>query len=417
MTSRTSDSELALPIGGEKKQVSTSSFLEDSENHEINILNTLILAAAHKKLAGQIILACALSSVILAFILPVYYTAETRILPPQQTQSIANSMLGQFGPLASLAGKDLGLKNPSDIYVALLQSRSIADSIIQRFNLLQVYGEGKISNAREKLADHSRISAGKDGVISVAVEDKISTRAAQIANAYIEELYKVNQRLAITEASQRRLFFANELVSAKNQLADAEVELKKTQENTGLIQLDAQAKAIIESLATLGAQIAAKEVQLRSMQSFATDQNPDYHRAKEELSALQSQLAKLQKSQSPGNGNIMVATAEVPKAGLEYLRKLRDVKYYETIYELIAKQYEIAKIDEAKSAPTVQVVDSAIEPDQRSRPKRLWVIASGFTLGLFLSIGWIFLREVGRQALDNVENQERLRTLRSHLST
>jgi tyrosine-protein kinase Etk/Wzc len=381
----------------------------------IDLLDVATVLAQKKREVIRLTLLAVGLSVLAAFLLPVYYKAETRIIPPQQPQSIAASMLGQFAPLASLAGKDLGIKNNTDIYIAILKSRTVADSLIARFNLGQVYDESRMSDVREELADHSTISAAKDGTISVAVEDRDPNRAMQVANGYVEELYRLNQQLAITEAAQRRLFFSSELKSAKDELANAEVELRKIQEKTGLIELDNQSRAIIESVAALGGQIAAKEVQLRSMQSFATEDNPDYRHTKQELEALRAQLSRLQKAPIAGNGDIMVSTGRVPSAGLEFVRRLRDVKYYEAIFEVLAKQYEIAKIDEAKNAPVIQVVDRAVPPDKKSRPKRLLVVLLGSLLGFIGAAAWILSREAFEKNMTHRENRQRIDLLRAYL--
>ncbi len=194
--------------------------------------------------------------------------------------------------------------------------------------------------------------------------------------------------MAITEASQRRLFFERQLEEAKNNLAASEESLKTTEQTTGLIQLDSQARALIESAAALRAQIAAKEVQIQSLQTFATSENSQIVRAEQELASLRAQLARLGGSETGGD-ELMVPKGKVPEAGLEYVRKLRDVKYYETIFGIIARQFEVAKLDEAKQGAIIQVVDSAVPPDKRSFPKRTLIVlgatAFGFFAGCFLA--------------------------------
>ena len=331
--------------------------------------------------------------VVVTLVWPPTYTATSRIMPPQQNQSSATALLGQLGSIASLAtgGKDL-VKNPSDLYVAMLKSRTVADHLIDRFDLRKTYRKSTYTDAREKLEDRSVIISAKDGTIAVSVEDRDPQRAAAIANAYVEELSQLNQKLAITEASQRRMFYERELVTAKDHLADAEVELKKVQEKTGVIALDEQAKVIIENVGTLRARIAAKQVQISAMSSFATAQNPDLQRAQAELEGMKTELAKLESNRMvSGRGNIQVPTGEVPAVGLEYIRKLRDVRYFEALYEILAKQFELAKLDEAKDIPLVQVLDHAVAPDERSKPNRaLWITMAVFTalLCALLSVFW-----------------------------
>jgi tyrosine-protein kinase Etk/Wzc len=328
---------------------------------------------------------CGALALLISLLIPNKYTATTRILPPQQAQSSAAAMLGQLGALATLSGKDLGLKNASDLYVGILKSRTIADDLINQFDLKHLYRDKKMADAREDLAKHTTIEAGKDGLISISFEDRDPKRSAQIANAYVDELYKANQRLAITEAAQRRLFYEKQLEAEKEALASAEVELKKTQESTGLIQLNSQAEAIIRSVAALKAQITAKEVQIQGMRTFSTEENPDLVRAQRELAALRTEMARLENSQSVGGGNIQVPTGKVPQLGLEYTRKLREVKYHEQLFEILARQYEAARIDEGRSASLVQVVDAAVEPDKKSGPLRGLITALAALFGAVLS--------------------------------
>jgi uncharacterized protein involved in exopolysaccharide biosynthesis len=284
-------------------------------------------------------------------------------------------MLGQLGPLASLAGHDLGLKNPNDIYIAMLESRIAGDALIQRFDLMRRYRSRSMDKARRELAQRTAVINGKDSIISIAYDDEDPRRAADISNAYVEELSKISATLAITEAGQRRLFYENQLRLAKEQLSGAEAALRVTQESTGLIEPEAQAKAIIESVAGLRAQIAVKEVQLRSMSAFATDANPDYVLTRREIAGLRGQLSQLERDTgAQPKGDLQIATEKVPEAGMEYLRRYRDVKYHETIFELVAKQYEMAKMDEARDIAVIQVLDPAIPPEKKSSPQRLSLV-------------------------------------------
>ena len=364
----------------------------------INLLDLFLLLNRQRRLIFTATAGCGALALLISLLIPNKYTATTRILPPQQAQSSAAAMLGQLGALATLGGKDLGLKNPSDLYVGILKSRTIADDLINQFDLRRLYRDNKMADARDDLARHTAIEAGKDGLISISFEDRDPRRSAQIANAYVDELYTANQRLAISEAAQRRLFYEKQLEAEKEALANAEVELKKTQEATGLIQLNSQAEAIIRSVAALKAQITAKEVQIQGMRTFSTEENPDLLRAQRELAALRSELAKLENSQSIGGGNIQVPTGKVPQLGLEYTRKLREVKYHEQLFEILAKQYEAARIDEGRSASLVQVVDAAVEPDKKSGPLRGVITALAALFGAVLSAIFVLFSAACRNA-------------------
>ncbi len=368
-----------------------------AEPYGSHALDLLIVLCRSKQIILRTTLAAAVLAGIVSLLLPNRYTATATILPPQQSQSLAASMVGQLGalgPMAAMAQKDLGLKNSNDLYVGMLRSRTSEDALIRRFDLLRVYRDKKMSDARHDLENASSVVLGKEGFVSISVEDKDPSRAPQIANAYVDELRQLTQNVAVTEAGQRRLFFGRQLELAKNNLADAEQALKATEQKTGLIQLDGQAKAIIESVVKLRAAMAAKEVELHAMRLFSTEQNPDVMLGEQQLSGLRVQLARLEKQTGgPGDvaGNVQVPAGNVPEAGLQYVRKLRDVKYAETIFELLAKQYEAAKLDEAKTAAVIQVLDPAIEPDRKSSPQRTLMVAIATLLGFFGAVGYVIV--------------------------
>ncbi|MCQ4143603.1 Wzz/FepE/Etk N-terminal domain-containing protein [Vogesella sp. AC12] len=307
------------------------------------------------------------------------YTATTTILPPQQQSNSIAAALGSLGALAG-AGGMAALKNPNDLYVGMLESQTVADRLIEQFALRQRYQQETLVGTRKALVNASNINAGKDGLISVSVDDADPAFAAKLANAYIDELKKLSQNLAVTDGAQRRLFFEKQLEKVKQDLSRADVSLKQRQEKTGLLQPEGQIKAIIDNVATFKAQIATKEVQLSAMRSFATEQNPDYLRTQQEITAMQKQLAQLERGQLSA-GDIVVPTGKLPESGLAYIRALREVKYQETLFELMSKQFEMAKLDEARDSALIQVLDVATTPDYRSKPKRMLIVLAGTALG------------------------------------
>ncbi|HEX4064733.1 MAG TPA: Wzz/FepE/Etk N-terminal domain-containing protein [Acidobacteriaceae bacterium] len=363
------------------------------QDDEISLLDLLIVLAERKRTILVVTAACAILSIAVSLLLRNQYTATVVLLPPQQGSSLGAALaaqLGSLGSMAQLAGGSLGIKNPNDMYVAMLKSETVEDGMIRDFGLQQEYHARRLSDARKALEKHAAIDAsGKDGLIHISMEDHDPKRAAQLANAYVAEFRKLSQNLAITEASQRALFFGQQLEQAKDNLADAEEALKQTEQTTGLIQLDSQARALIESAATLRAQIAAKEVQIQAMETYATGENSQLVEAQQELDSLRAQLAKLGGSEE-GPNSLIVPKGRVPQAGLEYARKLRDVKYYETIFDILARQFEVATLDEAKKGALVQVVDPAIVPDRKSSPRRTLIVVVatvvGFLLGIFAAL-------------------------------
>lgn len=357
---------------------------------EISLLDLLITLVERKRLILWTTVVCAALGLILSFILPQKYTAMVTLLPPQQSNSMSAAFASQIGSmsgLAALAGTSLGIKNPNDMYVGMLKGRTVEDAMIQRFGLMKEYGARNLTDTRKKFERYATVDGdSKDGLIHISVEDRDPQRAALLANTYVEQFQELSQHLAITEASQRRLFFEKQLEQAKDNLANAEEGLKETEQKTGMIQLDSQARALIESAVGLRAQIAAKEVQIQSMQTYATGENSQLVQARQELESLQAQLTKLGSSADNASDQLIVPKGRIPQAGLEFVRKVRDVKYYETIFEILARQFEMAKLDEAKEGALFQVVDAAIPPDQRSFPKRGYIVLGAVVVGLFVGI-------------------------------
>jgi capsule polysaccharide export protein KpsE/RkpR len=286
----------------------------------------------------------------------------------------------------------------------MLKSRTIADALIERFKLKELYEEKTLVGTRKALTDNTSVTAGRDGLIVIEVEDEDAQRASSIANAYVRELEKLTSSLAVTEAAQRRLFFERQFTQAKEDLISSEQALRKTQEKTGLVQLDAQGKAMIEAVATLRAQIAAREVELATMRTYATEDNPDFRRVSQELVGLRAELRKM--ASSSDGTDLFIPTGKIPAAGVEYVRAYRDVKYAETIFEFMAKQYELARIDEARDAAIIQVVDVATPADKKSKPKRALIVILCALLALVLGAFTAFAIEAWRRAIHQSEGRK-----------
>ena len=362
------------------------------EEKGADLIERLTVVGEHKTFVLAFVGIATLIAIVISLLLPKIYQATTKILPPQQSPSAASAVLAQLGPLASLAQRDLNLRNPSELYVDMLRSRVVEDDLIQRFSLMQVYKSKDIELARLKLQNASDIIPARDGLISIAVSDPDSKLAAEIANGYVEELQKLTQTLGVTEAGRRRLFFEREVQKVKDDLATAEQALKQTQEKTGMIQLDSQAKAMIEALVRLRAQVAAKEAQVQSMRIAATDKNPALMRAEQELASLRTQLSRFEAGQTTGS-IADFPVGKVPSAGLEYIRKLREVRYRESLLEALTKEYEIARIDEAKDASIIQTLDPAVAPLRRISPRRTVIVAITMFSALFVAIVLVLFAE------------------------
>jgi uncharacterized protein involved in exopolysaccharide biosynthesis len=379
---------------------------------ELSLLDMLIALLKRKKTILAVTVAGAALSVGISLALPNIYQASTTLLPPQQQQSGAAAMLSQLSGLAGPVGGMAGLKNPNDLYIGMLKSRTVTDRLVTRFNLKSVYEVESQELARAKLTSNTGITSGKDGLIVIQVEDRDKQRAADLANAYTHELLGLTKTLAVTEAGQRRMFYEQQLVASKDNLAKAEMALKGSIETQGVVSAEAEGKTVLDTVARLRAQISAKEIELNAMRAFVTTNHPDFKRIEEELSSSRRELVSLQN----GRSNVVADQAAAGSAGMSNIQRLRDLKYHQALYELLAKQYEIARLDEAKNPGIVQVLDPAVQPERKFKPKRS-VIVIGFTLGAFiLACLWVLLAEMTQRAARSPENGDRFVQLRKLLA-
>ena len=386
---------------------------------EYSALDLLIVLARRKRFILLFTVGAAMLASIIVFFVPNQYTAETVVLPPAQNSGMGAALMSQLaggGALASLAGGSLGIKNPGDMYVSLFRGRTVEDAVIQRFGLVARYKEKRMVDTRKNFEDHATVVLGvKDGLIRISVRDRDPKLAAEIANGYVDEFRKLSANLAITEASQRRMFFQQQLAQAKDNLANAEEAMKHTEQSTGVLQIDSQAKSLIEAATTLRAQVTAKQVQIQGMRSFATEDNPELVMAKQQLGALQAQLSKLAGADQDANGFI-IPKGKIPEAGMEYVRKYRDLKYHETIFELIAKQFEMAKLDEARQGAVIQVADVAVPPDNKSSPHRVVIILLMMFAAFVTAVLFVIVSEGLAQVQQHPEQNRRILILRELLT-
>jgi len=292
-----------------------------------------------------------------SFLMTPVFTASLTLMPPSQQQSAATALLGQLGGMAAGVGSAIsGLKNPTDQWLGLLKSRTIADALVDEFKLIERYKADYRFEARDKLADNTTITSGKDGLILITVDDESPETAAAMANAYAVQIQKMSDTIAVTEPAQRRVFFEREMKEAKDKLAKAEQALQESGVNVNALKI--QPDAVMDLVAKLKAEISAQQVRISVMRQSLADSSADLRQARAELASLQQQLELANKRDSAGRDET------------GYVEKYRDFKYYETLYELLAKQYELARVDEAQNG-LFQVVDKAQVPEKKSRPKRL----------------------------------------------
>ena len=331
------------------------------------------------------------------------YTAKTQFLPPQQQQSAAASMLASLGSLGGLAGAVGGIKNPADQFLAYMKSVTLQDSLIDRFKLLDRYEAKTKLDARLALTGNVRAVSGKDGLISVEVDDKDPKFAADLANAHVEELGKLLGKLATTEAQQRRLFFEKQLTLAKDKLIQSEIALKATGVSGSVLK--SNPASALAAVAGLQASVTAQEVKLGAMRGYLAETAPDFKQAMNELANLRAQLAKQEKDSPSTSGT---ASAEG-----DYITRYREFKYHETLFELFTKQFELAKVDEAREGALIQVLDTAQAPERKAKPKKAMIaiiatLVAGFALLLF-----VFVRQALSNAVQDSDSAQKMTQLKN----
>ena len=373
------------------------------DEDDISLLDLLQTIVDNLRLLVLGPLAVGFTALGITFLIPPTYTAKTQFLPPQQQQSAAASMLASLGSLGGLAGAVGGIKNPSDQFVAYMKSITIQDSLIERFKLLERYEAKTKTDARAVLSGKVRLASGKDGLMSVEVDDKDPKFAAELANAHVEELVRLLSKVATTEAQQRRLFFEKQLALAKDKLIQSEITLKAT--GVSGSALKSNPASAVAAVAGLQAAVTAQEVKLGAMRGYLAETAPDFKLAMNELANLRAQLDKQGKDTPSINGML---TSEG-----DYITKFREFKYHETLFELFSKQFELAKVDEAREGAVIQVLDPAQPPERKSKPKKALIaiiatLAAGFALLLF-----VFIRQALRNSSQNSESANKLASIQA----
>jgi len=370
------------------------------DDDELSLIDVMQVIAENLRLLILGPLLVGLIALGISFLLTPIFTATSKFLPPQQQQSGALGMLQSLGGLGGLAGAAAGIKNPSDQYVAFLKTNTVQDALIDQFSLQARYEQDYRQGTRKKLDENTRVTAGKDGLISIEFDDRDPQFAARLANAYVDELGALLNRLAITEAQQRRVFFEKQLATTKDNLIRAEQSLAAS--GVSPSALNANPSTALEGPARLRAQVTAQEVRLASMRSYLTDSAPEFRQAQAELVALRGQLMKAEKEQPATSAG-----------GNDYIAKYREFKYQETLFDLFARQFETAKIDESREGASIQVVDVATPPELKSKPKRATIAVAATFATAFLLMIFVFIRQVFWAGKNDAATAAKLRLLRN----
>lgn len=363
---------------------------EVEAEEEINLLELLRVVVRNLPLIAKITATAALLSVVYSLTLTNVYTAKATLLPPQKDSGggAAALLASMGGGLAGLAG---GLGGSADLYLGILKSRTVTDSVIKRLDLDKELKSKNADDTRRKLQGLVKFQAGKDGIITITADYKDPAKAALFANTFIDELQKKSLQLNLTKASTERSFLEKRLVVVKQDLKNAEEDMKIFQEKNKTIKADSQAAAAIEGIARLRAEMVSKEVQLAALRNSMTDENSEVKTLLAGISKLRSQLNAM--SGSGGGGGVIPSVGNAPAIGVEYIRRLRELKTQEALYEQLTKQFELAKINEARDSSSIQVLDEAVAPLRKSKPKRSLIVILTTVTAFFCSVFLVFIRE------------------------
>jgi len=387
------------------------------EEDEVNLLDYWRVIRKQRRMLIRFFCSAVLLAMAVSLLLPKIYESTASILPQIDSKEgmglgslLALSGSGGAGGAGALA-QGLGITlpgmpaTPTDIFVAMLKSRIMADAVIRQFDLMKLYKDKTMQDARKDLESDTTIKVSKEKVIKVTVEAKSPQLASDIANFYVANLDRLNRTLNVTKSGQNRVFIEKRLVETKVNLAMAEEVMKEFQTKNKAVHLEAQGRAAIEAAAMIQAQISATEVQLQVMESYLTPDNPEVVRMRSGLGELKKQLALLEtgkggKGQLPGD-RMHPAFITVPSLVLEFARLLRDVKVQEALYTMLTSQYEQARIAEARDTPSVQVLDQGVPAEKKSRPRiGLNMVIAGVLalfLGIFLAFFFEYLEKMKRE--------------------
>lgn len=347
-------------------------------------------------------LAGLLASTAVAFLIPKRYTSVAHLMPPDQSPSNGMAMIAALagkaaGSLGTLGSELFGLKTTGDLFIGILQSRTVGDALISKFDLRRVYGDKRWDDARKDLARRTTVSQDrKSEIITIAVSDKSAQRAQQMGEEYIAELNRVVNSLNTSSAHRERVFLEGRLAQIQDSLESAEKQFSQFASNNTAIDIQEQGKAMISAGATLEGQMIAAQTELEGLKQIYTDSNIRVREVQARVDELRRQLQKLGGkaggSVSPEEqdaGSLYPPIRQLPLLGVTYADLYRRMKVEEAVFETLTQEYELAKVEEAKETPSIKVLDSPDIPERKSFPPRMLMIVLG-TL-LFPLVGVMYI--------------------------
>jgi capsule polysaccharide export protein KpsE/RkpR len=381
--------------------------LTERESSDEKTLASLWLIWAHRRSLFRLAVYAVVVSTIAAFLIPARYESTTRLMPPdnQSTSGLATALAamsgGSGGALSGIAGDFLGLsgKNTSELFVGILESRTAQDKLIQQFELQKLYGDRRMTDARKDLADHTSISVDrKTQIITIGVTDHDPKRAAAMGQAYVEELNRLVAELSTSSARRERMFLEERLQAVNKDLESAEKEFSQFSSKNTAIDIKEQGKAMLEAAATLQGELIAAQSELEGLRQIYSDNNVRVRSVRARIAELKEQLEKVggkgedESIADQQSDSMYPSIRKLPILGVTYADLYRRTKVQEAVFETLTKEYELAKVQEAKEIPTVKVLDPPNVPDKKSFPPRVAIIFLATALALIMGTAWLLAR-------------------------
>ncbi len=391
---------------------------DEAEKEKINLYTYLSLLIGYRRFIFVNFLGVCVVVAILSLFLPSWYTANTTILPPQREGlglGLASSLMGGISEFGTSMSLPL-MASPSDVMAAILKSRAVAFVVIEKEELMETYQAKTKEDALMELFSHTEVEVTPEGIISLSFEDKDRFKAACVANRFVEELDRVNRETNISQAKNARIFIEERLAQTKKNLTKAEENLRKFQEENKAVSLNEQMRASIEGAADLKAQMVAAEIELNVLRKTMSPSHPQIQGLKSRINEIKKQLDIWefgnQKEESKEEKILDVPFSQVPTLSMELARLVREVKIQSAVFELLTNQYEQYKIQETRDTPTIQVLDKAIPPERRSKPRRAVLVGLAGILSLLTSVVFVFGLEYFKKSKQrNPEEFERIQAL------
>jgi uncharacterized protein involved in exopolysaccharide biosynthesis len=412
------------PADGQKNYELESSLLAGPVETQPSVLPYLRLFWEHRKFLIRAGAYALLASILIALVIPVRYQSVTRLMPPDSQSTSGLGMVAAMagrsgaGGLGGLAGDLLGVKSSGALFVGVLGSQTVQDRLIDEFQLMKVYHNSKIEDARKDLVEHTDVSEDrKSGIISISVTDHDPKRAAAMAQAYVAELDRLVAQVSTSSARRERIFLEERLQAVKADLDSAAKNFSEFASKNSAIDIPAQGKAMVEAAATLQGQLIAAQSELSGLQQVYTNNNVRVRSVQARVDELQRKLIELGSAGTQGGiqstNALYPSIRKLPLLGVTYADLYRQTKIQETVYELLTQQYELAKVQEAKEIPTVKVLDAAIVPTKKSFPPRTVIVLLGTMLGITMAMTWI----LGKTRWDAVDASDPRRVFATEVFT